>query len=592
MGSRQSALQRALPIVAAAYGEQFGVEVVLSGTDAYTDGKKIVLPMFCENEDLNEVMFGYLAHESAHVRDSDFSVIGLCKNEVEKCYLNIIEDFRIEKLIQEEFPGTQFTLDAMWKHCIEEGMTHASQAEDNEANQLAMFLLHYVQTEGLGREVSRALLEASRKVVEQTFPPGFFVRFDVLMAKNLQQLSNSRDCLRLARDVLKALKQAEEEDRQQQEPQQQSQDQSSQSQDQSQSDSKSSQGQPDPQDGKDSPSGDGSSQSIGSDGSSSTSDSDSSSSNQNSSSVSASTPGDSEQQDSSANKPSLYDQIQKEKDVKKDVIEALRGQLQSAAVADSGQHPEGNFQIGASNIGEQVTNPRGDGESLHGGILASSAIRARLMGLLQAQTRSKEWLHTSGRKMSGKRISRLETGNTRVFIKREEVRRPNTAVHILLDSSGSMNGQQEIANQATVSLALAASSIPKVNIAVSMFPGKEGAVSPVIHRGQPVRPNLSRFAIRSCGATPLADAMLYAARELVTSNSERKVLIIITDGAPDNPGAVTYINRLIAKEVDTYAIGIGTDAVSRFFKQWTVISDVKELQRALFEIAGRFLDLH
>jgi hypothetical protein len=44
MNQRQSALERALPIVAAAYGEQFGVRVVLSGSDAMTDGKTIVLP--------------------------------------------------------------------------------------------------------------------------------------------------------------------------------------------------------------------------------------------------------------------------------------------------------------------------------------------------------------------------------------------------------------------------------------------------------------------------------------------------------------------------------------------------------------------
>ena len=65
MNRLQKALERALPIVAAAYGEQFGVNVVLSGTEARTDGKTIVLPMLNAMSELREVLFGYLAHEAA-----------------------------------------------------------------------------------------------------------------------------------------------------------------------------------------------------------------------------------------------------------------------------------------------------------------------------------------------------------------------------------------------------------------------------------------------------------------------------------------------------------------------------------------------
>lgn len=610
MGSRNSALERALPVVAAAYGEQFGVDVVLSGADAYTDGKRIVLPMFAADDSLADVLWGYLAHEAAHVRDSDFSVIGLCNSAIEKDFLNTLEDFRIEKLIQEAFPGTQFTLDAMWKHCVEAGLTDAAQPDDNEANQLSAFLLYYVQTEGLGREVSRGLLEQSRKVVEATFPPGFFVRFDVLMAQKLHAMQSSRDALRLARDVLKALKQAEEEERQNQEQQQQGQDQRSQSPDQSLSERSSGQGESDnSQSTQDTSGSNGQSDEAkgdsakangaagGSDAGSSKaqekadkSDSSKDSGKSPSTPDSSSAPNGAGQQAGSGNKPSLHDQIQQETDIKGDLMQALREQFQDAA---SKEQPQGgNFKMAASDVGDQVDGKDGDADSLQSGLLASSAIRARLLGLLQAQTRSCEWLHRSGRKIDGKRLTRLETGSTRVFIKREEHHRPDTAVHVLLDTSGSMSSRQAVANQATVSLALAASTIPKVDIAVSMFPGVGGAVSPMVHRGQPVRPNIGRFAVRSSGGTPLADAMLYATRELVASHRERKVLIIITDGQPSNPAAVSYLNRLIAPEVDTYAIGIGTDAVRQFFAQWSVISDVRQLQNALFQIAGRFLDLH
>ena len=106
MNKLQTALERALPIVAAAYGEQFGVNVVLSGTDAYTDGETIYLPLLNAMSELREVLFGYLAHEAAHVRSSDFNTLKKCKSPMEKSCTNLIEDIRIERLIQEVFPGT------------------------------------------------------------------------------------------------------------------------------------------------------------------------------------------------------------------------------------------------------------------------------------------------------------------------------------------------------------------------------------------------------------------------------------------------------------------------------------------------------
>jgi cobaltochelatase CobT len=86
--------------------------------------------------------------------------------------------------------------------------------------------------------------------------------------------------------------------------------------------------------------------------------------------------------------------------------------------------------------------------------------------------------------------------------------------------------------------------------------------------------------------------MLYAARDLASSNRPRKVLIVITDGDPAEPDAVRYMNSILQGYVDTYAIGIGSTAVRSFFDNWSVINDVTELQQALFTIAGKFLDLN
>lgn len=598
MNKLQTALERALPIVAAAYGEQFGVNVVLSGSDAYTDGKTIVLPLLKAISDLRDVLFGYLAHEAAHVRFSDFDTLKKCRTPIEKSFTNIVEDIRIELLIQEVFPGTRFTLDTSWKYIVEQGMSPPANPEDNEATQLCQYLLHRLMTEVLHRDASIPLAESSQSVVEQTFPVGFFVRLDGLLGKHLNNLTCSDDSLKLARAILKALQDAEEEERQQQ----QSQDQAQQSSDSPQGDQRQEangsggheEGASQPQSGQSDSSNDDDANQGEGDSQQSITDSDDNqtrdteSGNQSSSAPDKSDSFDDQGQPPSDNGSSLHDRLINETDLPEDAVGQLREQLADQAREDNdGEH----LAINTSSVGSDARNA-GDTGSLKSGILASSTIRSRLLGILQAQSRQKQWLHTKGKRVDGKRLARLPTGDSRVFIQREETQRPDTAVHVLLDCSGSMSRIQDVANQATVSLALAVSTIPKCDIAASMFPGINGEVSPILHRGQPVRAGLGRFAVCSSGGTPLAEAMLYAARELVASRRQRKVLIIITDGGPNNAGAVRYMNSLMAGHVDTYAIGIGSSAVSQFFEKWSVINDVKELQHALFTIAGQFLDLN
>ena len=562
MNTLQTSLEKSLPIVAAAYGEQFGVKIVLSGKDAYTDGNTIVLPLLKSKSDLRDVLFGYLAHESAHVRDSDFDTLKKCKNQSEKSYTNIIEDIRIEQLIQDVFPGTRFTLDAMWTYVVDQGMSPPAPSEDNEGTQLHQYLLHRLRSEVLHRESSTLLAESSQQVMEQTFPLGFFVRLDGLFAKYLDKLTCSDDCLKLARAIIKALKDAEEEKQNQEETQD--------------SDDSSNDDQNQTADQSDDADQDASTPSPGQTDSSKDGDADQDD-------------GDPQQSnDDASGGTSLHESLINETDLPEDAISQLSEQLAEQAQEDNDGDP---IAINTSSVGSDASN-NGETSGLQTGILASSAIRSQLQGLLHAQTREQQWLHTSGKRVDGKRLTRLCSGDSRVFIKRDEMRRTDTAVHVLLDASGSMHRIQDIANQATVSLALAISSIPKCDIATSMFPGVGGDVSSITHRGQPVRSNLGRFAVDSSGGTPLAEAMLYAARELAVSRRQRKVLIIITDGAPNSGSEVRYMNSLIASHIDIYAIGINSTAVSNYFENWSVIKDVKELQKALFQIAGKFLELH
>ena len=63
--------------------EEYGVNVLCQGDEAWTDGTRIVLPSLPEPMDgvLERMVLGYLDHEMGHVAFSDFKVVGEFSND-------------------------------------------------------------------------------------------------------------------------------------------------------------------------------------------------------------------------------------------------------------------------------------------------------------------------------------------------------------------------------------------------------------------------------------------------------------------------------------------------------------------------------
>ena len=110
-----NSLTNALPIVAAAYGRKFGVAVQVGGTVAQTDGLTIAIPAIADDPVARTLAWGYLTHEAAHVRYTDFEAVTrtAAKGPLAKGILNILEDVRVENAILGPYPGARGTLDAV-----------------------------------------------------------------------------------------------------------------------------------------------------------------------------------------------------------------------------------------------------------------------------------------------------------------------------------------------------------------------------------------------------------------------------------------------------------------------------------------------
>ena len=91
---------KALPLVASMLGDKLGVKVVFGEKEtACTDGATVYLPPLPteEDEQLYWLVSGYIDHEAAHIRHTDFEAMTAANLSPTAHHIfNIIEDWRVE----------------------------------------------------------------------------------------------------------------------------------------------------------------------------------------------------------------------------------------------------------------------------------------------------------------------------------------------------------------------------------------------------------------------------------------------------------------------------------------------------------------
>ncbi len=103
--------------VAKALSRNYGIEVEFKGKHAATNGTKIVLPTL--PEDITETdemkIRGLCDHEIGHLKYTDFSQFKSCTGKVRKL-TNLLEDFRIEKCLGDDYPGAKVNIEKVARH--------------------------------------------------------------------------------------------------------------------------------------------------------------------------------------------------------------------------------------------------------------------------------------------------------------------------------------------------------------------------------------------------------------------------------------------------------------------------------------------
>jgi hypothetical protein len=156
---RNNPFESQLERLARTLTDQFGVQVVCQGDEAWTDGKQIMLPSLPEplDEPLERMIVGYLDHEMAHVAFSDFGVVKKFseKHPGHEAMLNVVEDALIEQRAMRRWPGVRANLDAMFVQIRDRIMALSAQRDAFGRFCTAVYLklAHYRDMLGMEAEV-------------------------------------------------------------------------------------------------------------------------------------------------------------------------------------------------------------------------------------------------------------------------------------------------------------------------------------------------------------------------------------------------------------------------------------------------------
>lgn len=546
----------ALPVIASALGDSLGVEVVMNAGQPRTNGKQIFLPSLDADKPESRMLgIGFITHESAHIRFTDFA---LPRNTpLERMICNLLEDIRIEKLISRMYPGCKLFLAEMVEGLVKTGYFAPLSGDENPTVTMQQYMLHQLRLNILEQEGIAGLAQQADEQLTDKVPAGMRVRLNALMYQ-VEDCQNTSDVLDLSRAIITMM---EEEAKKEEEKQSQQQGEADPNQQQSQT----------PQDDQDeSQQQDGQNDKGGAQQNEAEPDSGS---------------GSSQEDPSGQDAADIIKQILSagDDDALKDTGEVLKealGQTEShvpSSAAPFKNHVFDHRRVMASN--EDIDSQK----NLVNG--ASNALRVRAQALLQAQTLASKRNAFAGTKLNVKNLHQARLGGP-VFQKVKAGVAVDTAIAILVDRSGSMSSQIGLAMNAALATTLAFDR-PDVKTAVFSFPysggGEEG--NAVLKRwdGQAAASIPAYMSLGVEGSTPMAEAMMGAGISLMQRPEKRKILLVATDGEPDNVGQAHWVINLARKSgIEVLGLGIQCDVTKVFGPQWAgQISDIDCLPEAM-----------
>lgn len=571
MSIRQKDILNCLPLLASVLGDRYGVQVRIGGSGAYTDGKVIhipALPLDCDTTAL-ALAKGFVDHEAGHIRHTDFLAMKAANMDAVTFNLfNSLEDWRVEKRLSAIFPGCRQNLNRLIRKFFVDG-AEARAGAHTPARAVLDYVLLTVRAWDVQEVTPRRMV--ARDSLRREYP-GLAETLDAVLVKIRIHCPDTGTAIMYARQLAACIRQWEP--RQEGRGSERENVKSSPNEDENQAQSNESLTQTTGTSGLDS-----AAVSSGCDVNVSRTDSPCQKEQDNRLNSQAKTKHNRSGGKAHDRKQELEDLFTADmRNLPRNLGELLAEGLMETPTSNA----DNSMEVAV--LGTRFVQPLPPEEKVEA-LWNCNALRQRLHGLLQAQSLRRCAIGRRGR-LQPASLHRLSVGNPRIF-RRESVQLGlNTAVHILLDCSGSMSGPPiKLACQSCYAVAKALEGIKGVNPAVTVFPAisRVSAVFPLVRHGENVSEN---FGITASGGTPLAPALWWVLQTLHAQAEDRKITLILTDGVPDAVPPCKYALRQAERlGVEIYGIGIKSNAVSQLLPQHSrVITTLQELAPAMFEM--------
>lgn len=612
---KKETLVGSLHLLARARAEQAGVKLTIGGARAFTDGQSITIPSLpTDNLKAIVLAMGYLGHEAAHIKHTDFNALRHANmTPFEKSLENSIEDTRIEVKEGESYPGIRNDLNALVNAVAEEG-GFAPGPSAPISSLIPMYVNLRLRQIKANQDVCGSLADHIEARLVEAIPAGALVRLEGLLMPAMKA-NCTGDVIVVAKQIAAMLKEeaekAEQEKQQQQQQDQQQQDQPQDS-DGDADDSGAGQAGDDQVDNQgqgDDSTDDGATDGDGDD-SGQSEDSQSDQTNGNSAGQQGDDSDDSASKQSSQNqgKPGGQDLL----DALDDQDAAFEGLGEQVAKQLGEASAQAIGKIGNISLGCPMAR-LSDAALINDVRQATNALNRRISGLIETMSLDSVDVRNKGKKLSGAHLYRLATGDERVFRHIVEGEGVDTALSILLDASTSMNDNNRAEVNARIKAARASGTVlsdsqtvvvsrydlaKKTAAAVSLaIDGVEGAETEIVsfptlnHSAMVIKPfdlplravsgvlNSSQATIPS---TPMTEALLAAGESLLRRKENRKIMLCLHDGEPnDQDTCRAAVRSLEAMGVEVIGLGIMCDT-RHIFERSIMITNLDDMPKAVF----------
>lgn len=528
-------IMASLPMVASILGRKYGVNVEIGGEAAFTDGKTIQLPSMPLDCDATLIGLarGYIDHEAAHIRDTSFTALNSANlTPMEKHIWNTFEDWRVETKLSKIFPGCRQNFNWLIRHFFEK---ERDLTNCNPSTEILNWLLFAVRAWDIP---SLCKIRDQTGEIIDVYYPGLLNQLKSVLKRVRFSCDSTEDCILRAKEVASILKARTDKAE---------------------------------KTATDSPLNKGSESSI---------------TKNNGQADELPTRSDKDVQDQHQSTQQLNDLL----DASVDELPKNLGEILADDLVE--QAPNFNYRgVQVAMLGNKKFKEFSYKE-LQEIDKSSSALKIRLQSMMQSKVLTRSRVARQGR-LGTNQLYKIAVSDPRMFVKHGEKQGINTAVHILIDCSGSMAPRIELTTKACYAVAKALESIQGINVGVTAFPAvlpfrevpntNEASVYPIVRHGNPVH---SKFSTDTSGCTPMGEATWWVLQQMLPLTESRKIILILTDGDPDNPyNMIEAINNARRLGFEIYGIGIDDNAITTLLPHHScVIHNLYELAPAMFGI--------